>query len=70
MINLLRHSRALSYQDIFQRSESYAVFCCVQMRTRISTRKSSFALYIHSLLQLPGQSRETIKNVFQFNRST
>lgn len=35
MINLLCHFIALSYQDVFQRSESHAVFCCVQMRTRI-----------------------------------
>lgn len=55
MINLLCHFIALSYQDVFQRSESHAVFCCVQMRTHI-------LLDTYSLLQLPRQSRETIKN--------
>lgn len=35
MINLLCHFIALSYQDVFQRSESHDVFCSVQMKSHI-----------------------------------
>lgn len=59
---MLCHFRALLYRNVVIRSESQAVFCCVKMRNRIRTHKSSLPCSIHSFSINLDKVNKTLKN--------